>query len=204
MQLVVDDWESYAPITLQSPPLSDEEFLRFCERYPDYQIECTAEGEIVIMPPNYSKGSYRNSLINIQLGSWARADGRGWVFDSSGGYVLPNGARRSPDASWVSKSRAARLPEASREAFFRLSPEFVVELKSSTEGIKKLQAKMVEWMENGTELGWLIDPDAQVVWVYRPRQAAERLDNPARLHGEGPVAGFVLELKEVWQGFQNS
>lgn len=202
--MVVDDWESYAPITLQSPPLSDEEFLRFCERYPDYQIECTAEGEIIIMPPNHTKSGIRNNAISAQLWLWAEADRRGWAVDSSGGYVLPNGARRSPDASWVSKSRVAELPEASREGFFRLSPEFVVELKSSTDRIKKLQAKMAEWMENGSELGWLIDPETRTVWVYRRGREAERMENPERLHGEGPVAGFVLELKRVWQGLQSS
>ena len=202
MQLVVEDFEAYAPVILQSSPMSDAEFVKFCERYPDCRIECTADGEIIIMPPNFTKGSYRNSLITTQLCNWTEADGRGWAFDSSGGFVLPNGARRSPDSSWVSKARVARLPEEHLEGFFRLCPEFVVELRSATDRLDKLQAKMTEWIDNGAELGWLIDPRSRSVWIYRRGRTAERLEGPERLRGEGPVEGFELDLRRVWEGIQ--
>lgn len=200
MQLVVDDWESQAPVILHPPPMTDEEFVRFCERYPDHQIECSAEGEIIIMPPTYSEGSYRNGEVCGQLREWARAGCRGRAFDASCGFVLPNGARRSPDAAWVSMERIAALPAEHRHGFFHLAPEFLIELRSATDRLKKLQKKMEEWIANGTQLAWLIDPEERVVWIYRPEQPPERLENPERVTGEGPGAGFVLELAEVWAG----
>ncbi len=200
MQLVVEDFESMAPVILNPSrvPMTDEEFVTFCQQYEDCFVECTAEGEIIIMPPNYSRTGEQNSEIIIQLGVWAKKDGRGRVYDSSAGFRLPNGARRSPDASWIRKDRVAALPQEQQKRFYQLCPDFVIELRSSTDRIRRLKAKVEEYIANGAELGWLIDPEERTVWIYRPGHAAECIVNPERISGEGPVAGFVLELVDVW------
>jgi Uma2 family endonuclease len=200
MQLVVEDFESMAPVILNPSrvPMTDDEFVAFCQQYEDCFVECTAEGEIIIMPPNYSITGKQNAKIIIRLGTWAEKDGRGEVYDSSAGFRLPNGARRSPDASWIPKDRVTRLPGQQQKGFLHLCPDFVIELRSSTDRINRLKAKMEEYMANGAELGWLIDPEQRTVWIYRPGRAAECIVNAERIPGEGPVAGFVLELAGIW------
>jgi len=123
MQLVVEDFESMAPVILNPSrvPMTDEEFVTFCQQYEDCFVECTAEGEIIIIPPNYSRTGKRNSKIIVQLGVWAEKDGQGEVYDSSAGFRLPNGARRSPDASWIRKDRVTALPKKQQERFYYLS-----------------------------------------------------------------------------------
>jgi Uma2 family endonuclease len=201
MQLVVEDFESMAPVILNPlrAPMTDEEFVAFCQQYEDCFVEVTAEGEIIIMPPNYSRTGKRNLALGAHLWMWAKKDGRGEGYDSSAGFRLPNGARRSPDASWIRKDRVAALPKEQQKRFYQLCPDFVVELRSSTDRIRRLKAKMEEYMANGAELGWLIDPEDRTVWIYRPGRAAECVANPERISGEGPVAGFVLELADVWE-----
>src|SRR5437870_998747 len=200
MQLVVEDFESMAPVILnpRSAPMTDEEFVTFCQQYEDCFVECTAEGEIIIMPPNYSRTGRRNAKITVQLGIWAEKDGRGEAYDPSAGFRLPNGARRSPDASWIRKDRVAALPKEQQEGFYHLCPDFVVELRSTTDRINRFKAKMEEYIANGAELGWLIDPKERTVWIYRPGRAAECVVNPECIVGEGPVAGFALELADIW------
>lgn len=200
MQLVVEDFELMAPVILNPSggPMTDEAFVEFCRSYEDCQVESTAGGEIIIMPPNYSRTSIRNSAITGELYAWARADGRGEVLDSSGGFRLPNGARRAADAAWVRKDRIAALPAEQRRRFFPLCPDFVIELRSPTDRLNTLRAKMNEYISNGAELGWLIDPEERAVWIYRPGRDPERLDRPERVAGEGPVAGFVFELASIW------
>jgi len=200
MQLVVEDFESMAPIILNPSraPMTDDEFVAFCQQYEDCMVECTADGEIIITPPNHSRTGRRNSKIIIQLGMWAEKDGRGEVYDSSAGFRLPNGARRSPDASWIPNDRVAALPREQQEGFYHLCPDFVIELRSSTDRLNRLKAKMEEYIANGAELGWLIDPKERTVWIYRPGRPPECVTNPELVPGEGPVAGFVLELADVW------
>ena len=199
MQLVVEDFESMAPVILNPShvPMTDDEFVAFCRHYEDCSVECTAEGEIIIMPPNYSRTGERNLEILVQLGIWTKKDGRGEAYDSSAGFRLPNGARRSPDASWIRKDRVAALPREQQKRFYYLCPDFVM-LRSSTDRISRLKKKMEEYLANGAELGWLIDPEERIVWIYRPGHAAECVVNPERISGEGPVAGFVLELADIW------
>jgi Uma2 family endonuclease len=200
MQLVVEDFELMAPVILNPSrvPMTDDEFVSFCQHYEDCSVECTAEGEIIIMPPTYLITGEQNSEIIVQLGTWAKKERRGRVGDSSTGFRLPNGARRSPDASWIRKDRVAALPKQQQEGFVHLCPDFVIELRSSTDRINRLKAKMEEYMANGAELGWLIDPRERAVWIYRPGRAPESIENPERVAGEGPVAGFVLELADIW------
>jgi Uma2 family endonuclease len=178
--------------------MTDDEFVAFCQQYEDCFVECTAEGEIIIMPPNYSRTGKHNLTLGAQLWMWAKKDGHGEAYDSSAGFRLANGARRSPDASWTRKDRGAALPKEQQKRFYYLCPDFVIELRSSTDRIRRLKAKMEEYIANGAELGWLIDPEERNVWIYRPGRAAECVANPERISGEGPVAGFVLELADVW------
>ena len=136
----------------------------------------------------------QNAEITIQLGLWAKRDGTGRTFDSSGGFVLPNGATRSPDASWVRHGRLAALTAEDRAKFLPLCPDFVIELRSLTDGLSVLQDKMREYMENGAELGWLIDPLAGQVFVYRPGAPVERLEEPDNVSADPVLPGFRLEL----------
>ena len=177
---------------------SDDEFLEFCALNRDLRIERTAEGRLSIMPPTGFKTSDRNAEISTQLRIWAKQDGSGRTVDSSGGYRLPNGAVRSPDASWIRKDRLATLPPEAIEGFLPLCPDFVLELRSPTDRLATVQAKMVEYLENGAQLGWLIDPSDRTVYIYRPDKAVERLRAPASLSGDDVLPGFELLLGEVW------
>ena len=196
MQLAID--EAYLPATLTASPMTDEEFTAFCGAYPGYFIEMGADGEISIMPPNYSLTGWRNQKINTQLDNWASTDGRGAATEASTGFVLPNGARRSPDAAWTGKERILALDPASREAYWRLCPDFAIEFKSKTDRLSTLRAKMREWIGNGAHLAWLIDPEERTVEIYRPSGDPELLVAAESVAGEGPVQGFVLDLRPVW------
>jgi Uma2 family endonuclease len=178
--------------------MTDQQFADFCAEHPDLFFETTAEGEIIVMPPNYSTTGARNLEIAVQLGSWARRDGRGIANDSSTGYLLPDGARRSPDASWTSKDDIRKLPEGSRNSYWHLCPAFVIELRSHSDRLPALRAKMREYIANGAKLGWMIDPEQRTVEVYRPGRDSELFTGANSMTGEGPVAGFVLDLRTVW------
>jgi Uma2 family endonuclease len=134
----------------------------------------------------------------MQLRAWAKSAGSGTAFDSSGGFLLPNTAVRSPDAAWVKASRLAALSKEQRRKFLPLCPDFVVELRSPTDSLSALQEKMQEYLDNGTELGWLIDPEERRVYVYRPATDVEILERPDTLAGAPVLRGFVLDLREVW------
>ncbi len=190
--------EENLPATLTAPLMSDEEFLEFCSQYPDHFIETTADGEVVIMPPNCSKTGMQNAKLLSQLNVWAESDGRGEVVDSSGGFVLPNGARRAPDAAWVSERRLAPLSEAQFDGFWHLCPEFVIELKSKSDRTRVLRAKMQEWIDNGAQLAWLIDPESKTVEVYRPGHEPVTVRDADSIEATAPVQGFVLDLTRVW------
>jgi len=177
--------------------LSDEQFFQLCQHNRDYQFERTASGELIIMPPTGSETSKRNMDLSYQLRAWSRQNNLGVAFDSSGGFRLPNGADRSPDASWVKKDRWDALTPEQKDSFAPLCPDFVVELRSRTDSLKKLQEKMQEYIDNGARLGWLIDRQNRRVEIYRPGQDVEIIENPATLSGEDVLPGFVLNLEEI-------
>lgn len=196
MAFLID--EAFLPATLTVPPMSDEQFAEFCSEHPDLFFEMTAEGELVVMPPTFSMTSMRNQEIGRQLATWAIHDARGISGDSSGGFVLPNGARRSPDASWTFKSDVARLSATEREGYWHLCPAFVIELRSHTDRPRVLREKMIEWISNGAQLAWMIDPDTRTVGVYRPDREPEILSDMESVAAGEPLSGFVLDLRRVW------
>ena len=179
--------------------LSDEQFFALCRLNRDLRLERTAEGDIIIMAPTGAATGIRNADITMQLGIWAKRDGRGLVFDSSSGFKLPNGADRSPDAAWVPRARLATVANEAKERFLPLCPDFVIELLSPSDSLAVVRAKMTEYIENGSELGWLIDPDLRQVHVYRPGAAVVVLKEIAEIAADPELPGFVLDLREIWE-----
>ncbi|MHC5740648.1 MAG: Uma2 family endonuclease [Nostoc sp.] len=177
--------------------LTDEQFFQMCQKNRDYRFERTASGELLIMPPTGSDTGNRNFDMVVELGIWNKQTKLGKGFDSSTGFTLPNGAERSPDVSWVKIERWNALTPEQQEKFAPICPDFVVELRSRTDSLKELQEKMQEYIENGTQLGWLIDRKNKRVEIYRPGKDVEILDNPASLSGENILPGFVLDLQQI-------
>jgi Uma2 family endonuclease len=166
------------------------------------RLELTKTGELIIMSPTGGTAGRKNRRLTQQLGNWADRDGTGEVFDSSTVFVLPNGARRSPDVSWIRLERWNQLSQAQQDGFPPIVPNFVIELVSPSDlknqRYEDLQAKMQEYLENGTQLGWLIEPSAKTVEIYRSGQQVEILNNPQTLSGEEILPGFNLDLREIF------
>jgi Uma2 family endonuclease len=180
--------------------LTDERFEQICRSNPELRLERTARGELVIMSPTGSETGNKNWGLSGQLWAWNQQTELGKGFDSSTGFKLPNGATRSPDVAWVRLERWEALTLEERRRFAPICPDFVVELRSPSDDLEEIQAKMREYLENGLQLGWLIDPETQQVNVYRPNQSVEVLHQPKTLSGEGVLPGFTLILKEIWGG----
>ena len=178
--------------------LTSEQFYQLCEENPDLRLERNANGELIVMPPTGGETGKTNSKFNLQIGLWNEQTELGEAFDSSTGFTLPNKADRSPDASWVEKSRWSALTPEQREKFIPLCPDFVLELVSPSDSLKKSQEKMQEYMENGCRLGWLINRKKREVEIYRPGQDVEVLQSPLTLSGENVLPGFVLNLQKIW------
>ena len=188
-------------LTLQLPTLaqmSSAEFYEFCQANQDLRIERAATGEVIVMPPAFSDTGNRNFNLATQLGAWTEQDGTGVGFDSSAGFTLPNGATRSPDAAWIRLERWQSLTATQQASFAPLCPDFVVELRSASDSLTGLKAKMQEYIANGAQLGWLIDRNAQMVHVYRPGRDPELLHQPETVSGDPELPGFVLRLARVW------
>jgi Uma2 family endonuclease len=184
-------------LDVKSTKLTDEQFFELCSANRDMRFERSADGELIIMAPTGWGTGNKNAEISGQLWAWNRQRELGKVFDSSTGFRLPNGADRSPDASWVSKDRLEALnPDPAK--FLPLAPDFVVELRSQSDTLEPLQTKMREYIENGVRLGWLIDPKNKRVEIYRPGQEVEVLASPVSLSGEEVLPGFRLDLSPLW------
>lgn len=180
--------------------LTDEQFEQICRSNPELRLERTASSELVIMSPTGSETGGQNSSITGQLWAWNYQSRLGKTFDSSTGFKLPNGATRSPDAAWISLERWETLTAAQRRGFASICPDFVVELRFPGDDKETIQAKMQEYIANGLRLGWLIDPEARLVEIYRADQAVEIIHNPVTLSGEAVLPGFVLDLAEIFAG----
>src|SRR5689334_9444458 len=192
--------DAYIPPELigVSHSVTPEQFERLCRKYRDLRLELTSTGELIVMPPTGSETGRSNFNLTYQLGVWARRDGSGVCFSPDTGFALPNGATRSPDASWVKREKWERLSLRERKNFAPICPDFVVELRSETDRLTTLLSKMEEYIANGAAMGWLIDPLNRRVHVYRPDQEALVLENPDVVSGDPLLPGFRLEMGELW------
>jgi Uma2 family endonuclease len=187
------------PLVLRLPqPLDDDSLLRFCAVNDALRFERTAEGDLVVMTPAGGNTGNRELYIARELDLWVEAQGKGIAFNSNVGFTFPDGAMRSPDAAWLSDGKWDALTKAQREKFLPVCPEFVIELRSPSDRISDLLARMEFWMSRGALLGWLIDPQRQLAMIYRPNREPETLLHPELLTGEGPVEGFSLKMQRLW------
>jgi Uma2 family endonuclease len=191
-----------SPLIVQLPPsmqMTDEQFFEFCQVNRNLRIERNKLGKISIMPPTGSETGNRNFNIALQVGIWAEQDGTGICFDSSTGFKLSTGADRSPDVSWIKLERWNTLNREQQQKFAPICPDFVIELRSASDNLQPLKDKMEEYMrEPGIQLGWLIDRKNRKVYIYRPGQPEECLENPASISGDRILPGFVLNTSKVW------
>jgi Uma2 family endonuclease len=196
------DAETLPRVMVLDPPVTDGEFEALCRENGNVFFERTKEGAIRMNPPAGGWTSDSNSEISFQLRRWWAQHERGRVFDSSGGFRLPDGSILSPDAAYVSEERLSQLPKGALRGFPRVCPDFVIELLSESDALAELQSKMTDWMANGALLGWLIDPYQRQVFVYRAGKPPEKIAG-GKISGEGPVEGFVLDLGRVWKRYED-
>lgn len=188
-------------LTLQLPnhlKFTDEEFEQVVAVNKELRLELTSEGELVIMSPTGGETGNRNFDLLGQLWFWNTQKKLGKAFDSSTGFQLPNGATRSPDASWIKMERWDALTPQQRKKYLPLCPDFAVELVSETDDVEDTQAKMQEYLASGLQLGWLINPKEQQVIIYHPHQVPEVLQSPTSLSGEDVLLGFILNLQQIF------
>lgn len=186
----IDD--AYLPVTFYAPDLTDKQWEEMCERYAAYRVEYTSEAEVIVSLLQYPETSIRNVELVAQLRNWARATARGYATESSGCFRLSSGARMAPDAAWISKERFRKRPTC---------PEFIIELVSPSDRLRKVREKMQEWIDNGAQLAWMLDPHTQTISIYRPGRPPEERTGMTSIEGEGPVAGFTLDLEPIWREY---
>jgi Uma2 family endonuclease len=186
-------------VEFESVWLTDGKFDQLRKDNPKARLELTADGELIALRPTGAKLGAGNLKLNRRLKSWSEKDGRGRAFDSSAGFTLPNGAKRSPEASWLPVERWDTLSDEEQQGYAPLCPDFVVELRANRrQKLRSLKRKMAEYIDNGAGLGWLIDPVKKRVHVYRPGHPEECLEDPAEVSGEPVLRGFTLRLKDIW------
>jgi Uma2 family endonuclease len=189
------------PMVLQFHPvitMTDDQFFEFCQLNRDFRIERNVLGEILFMSPTGSETDECNFDLIGQLWAWTKQDGTGVGFGSSGGFTLPNGAVRSPDAAWIKRERWEAISVEKRKKFAPICPDFVIELRSESDGLAVLQDKMREYIDNGIQLGWLIDRKERKVYIYRPNMPVAELNNPTSVSADPILSGFVLDLSQIW------
>jgi len=178
--------------------ITDKEFFAFCQANRDLRIELTSDGDLIVMPPTGGETGNQNFSLTGAFASWMQTDGSGIRFDSSTGFSLPNGAVRSPDLAWVRRSKWEQLSAEERAEFPPICPDFVLELRSPSDSLRQLKAKMAEYIENGADLGWLLDPLDQRLYIYRPNLEVVCLEKPDSVSGDPVLPGFVLSLRGFW------
>ncbi|MGK7921207.1 MAG: Uma2 family endonuclease [Trichodesmium sp.] len=178
--------------------LTDEQFFQLCQKNHDLRFERNAKGDLIIMSPTGGETSRSNFEIYLDLGIWNRQRKLGVAFDSSGGFKLPSGANRSPDASWIPIEKWNNLTPEQRTKFLPLCPDFLIELMSPSDSLPETRKKMKEYLENGMKLGWLINRKTQQVEIYRAGKDVEILDSPETLSGEDVLPGFILDMTRIW------
>lgn len=185
-------------LDFHSARLTEEQFEELCRNHADAKFELSANGELIVMPPTSLDAGWKNTRLTTDTEIWSRSDQSGIVFDSSTMFTLPNGAKRSPDVSWMSRDKWDDLSPSDRRKFTRVVPDFVIELRSPTDYLGDIQETMSEYIENGVQLGWLIDPIEQKVHIYRANRKIEILNDPETVSGENVLKGFALNVREIW------
>lgn len=186
-------------LKLSTEPITDEHFQQLCILNPELRLETNSEGELIIMSPTGSETGRQNSDLGGQFWYWNKQAKLGIVFDSSTGFTLPNGAKRSPDVSWIAIDRWNSLSKKEREGFAPIAPDFILELKSPSDSLVTLQNKMSEYMNNGVRLGWLINPRNKQIEIYQQGKTKEALDNPNTIANDDVLPGLVIELDTIWE-----
>ncbi len=198
MNLALNQFE--LPIRIsQDRPVTDEELLRLSAENEPMRFERDANGEVIVMSPTGTGGGRIETRIIVELGNWARTDGRGEAFGSSTGFKLPDSSVRAADAAWMSSKKWNALDAEELKRFARACPEFVIEIRSESDRLAPLQAKMQMWIDNGVEVAWLIDPQEKAVTIYRPNHQPEHLAHPTSVQGTGPIVGFELVMSRIWE-----
>ncbi|HKG58299.1 MAG TPA: Uma2 family endonuclease [Pyrinomonadaceae bacterium] len=194
---IIDD--AYIPPELiGAKGVTLEQFEELCRKHGKLRLELTSSGELIVMPPSGAETARENSNLTGQLEAWFRLSRIGVCFGNTAGFILPNGAIRSPDASWIKQEKWDSLTAQQRKRFGPFCPDFAVELRSPSDNLAPLYVKMFEYMENGASLGWLIDPFKRKVYVYRPNEETVVLDNPETVSADPLLPGFTLNLGELW------
>lgn len=186
------------PIEFHFGGLTDEQFENLCRNHGDMKFELNKKGDLIILPPTSPEAGWKNSELTTEVSIWSRKDKTGIVFDSSTMFTLPNGAKRSPDVSWMTKEKYNSLSDEEKRTFSKIVPDFVIELRSPTDNLKPIQNKMKEYIENGVKLSWLIDPNEKTVHIYRENGKIEILENPKTVSGEDVLRNFVLNVSQLW------
>ena len=189
---------SLLALNVQSMGLTDDQFDKLCQANPDLRIELTSKGELIIMPPTGMKTGWRNGKITGRLFEWTEKDASGLSFDSSTLFTLPDGSKRSPDASWIRREKVEKLSQEEQAGFAAIVPDFVIELQSPSDRWPVLEEKMLDYMRNGVQLAWLIDPAKKRVYIYRPNQPVQTLDNPETVSAQPELADFTFNVQEIW------
>lgn len=179
-------------------PLSDEEIVAFAPANEPYRIEQNAKGEIIVMTPVGGETSSWEAYLSYALTRCAIETGKGISFSPSAGFRLPDTTLLSPDASWIATDRWESLDKQQQRGFTPVCPDFLIELRSPNDSAFAAEEKIDQWMANGAQLAWLIDPVRKLAIIYRPGQQPELTTKPEVLEGEGPVAGFRLEMERFW------
>lgn len=187
------------PLVLRpSAPLCDDELIRFSEQNKPYKIERNKEGDLVIMTPVGFIGGTHEIYVAGALLLWAEEDGSGTALGANVGFNLPDGSCLAPDAAWIPLHRWHGLTRRQQEGFLPFCPDFLVEVRSKSDSRKVLEAKMQQWVENGAQLAWLIDPIEATVSIYRPNEPTETLERPDIIAAHAPVTGFELRTTRLW------
>ena len=198
-QAIISDQKPFTLFMPTTANFTNDQFYEFCRANRDLRIERSAEGDLVIMPPTGGETSHQNIKLLVFLQIWTEKDGTGVAFESSGGFILPNGATRAPDAAWVKREKLTHLTAEEKKKFLPVCPDFVIELRSPSDSLNTVKEKMKEYIANGAELGWLIDPQEKTVYIYHPNGKVEYLENPTHISGEPVLRGFKLNLEKIWE-----
>ncbi|MDP5121088.1 MAG: Uma2 family endonuclease [Spirosomaceae bacterium] len=178
---------------------TDDELFELCAANPDLRIERNANYELIFLPFDGFTTSTYNAELTFKIGVWNRKSKEGFVTNSNGGYILPNGAMRAPDVAWINREKISRIPKEKQKKFLPACPDFVIELRSESDNLSELKAKMEEWIENGTKLGWLIDPKKKQTHVYQPNQKNIIENFATDLTGKNVLEGFSVNLIKLFE-----